>query len=339
MIDLSIIIVSFNTCQLLKECLESLTRAVRPNGQIILPDVPRSAKFDKPSWTWGGSRVASGKERLEKEYASKPAAKVVVVDNASSDGSAKMVQTEFPWVKLIQNRQNFGFAKANNQGIKESLGRYILLLNPDTVVYPQTLAVMVRYMNKYPRVSVATCRVELPDGSPDLPSHRGFPTPWRALCHFSGLGSLFPKSRLLNSYYLGYLSLNSIHEIDSPMGAFYLVRREATDEVGLLDEDFFWYGEDLDWSYRFKQAGWKVTYVPHVKILHHHGAASGVKPSSQLISTADRQTQRMAARESARAMKLFYQKHYLQKYPAWLTWLVFQAMNLLETYRLKKWVK
>jgi GT2 family glycosyltransferase len=323
--DLSIIIVSFNTELLLKGCLESLCRAIRPLGKTVLPASLDQDTGDKPSWTWGGRRITSEKERLEKEYQKKPSAEVIVVDNASTDGSCEMIRKEFPWVELICSHQNLGFAKACNLGIKESSGHYLLLLNPDTIVYPRTLEVMSRYLDKYPRVAVSTCRVELPNGEFDLPAHRGFPTPWRAF------------SRLFNSYHLGHLDFKRIHEIDSPMGAFYLVRWEAVDQVGLLDEDFFWYGEDLDWSYRFKQAGWKITYVPHVKILHYHGAASGVKKSSQSLSSADQQTKRMAVRESVRAMKLFYQKHYQEKYPRFITWLVLLGIRLLEGYRVKRW--
>jgi GT2 family glycosyltransferase len=337
--DLSIIIVSFNTERLLKGCLESLCRAVRPLGKTVLPASLNQGIGDKPSWTWGGRRIISERERLEKEYQKKPSAEVIVIDNASTDGSCDLVRQEFPWVKLVCLHQNLGFAKACNLGIKESSGRYLLLLNPDTIVYPRTLEVMSRYLDKYPRVAVSTCRVELPNGEFDLPAHRGFPTPWRAFCHFVGLGRLFPRSRLFNSYHLGHLDFKRIHEIDSPMGAFYLVRREAVDQVGLLDEDFFWYGEDLDWSYRFKQAGWKITYVPHVKILHYHGAASGVKKSSQFLSSADQQTKRMAVRESVKAMKLFYQKHYREKYPRFITWLVLLGIRLLESYRVRRWGK
>ncbi len=305
--DVSVVIVSFNTKELLRDCLESLTRAVRPNGKIILPNVEarRSEGSDRSTrgWTWGGQWMGSERERVEQEYADKPSAEVIVVDNASTDGSVEMVRKEFPWVRIIRSQQNLGFAKANNRAIRKSRGRYVLLLNPDTIVYPKTMAVMVRYMDKYRRVGASTCRVELPDGTLDLPSHRGFPTPWRALCHFTGLGRLFPRSKFFNSYYLGHLELNKIHEIDSPMGAFYLVRRETIKEVGLLDEDYFWYGEDLDWSYRIKQAGWKITYVPHAKILHYRGASSGVKDTSRSVTSADLQTKRMAARESVRAMR------------------------------------
>jgi hypothetical protein len=355
MVDLSVIIVSFNTKTLLRDCLESLTRAVRPNGEVVVGKavVGKAAggkagkdktgteaggkRAQSSSWTWSGVRLLSDEERLYERLAEKPAAEVVVVDNASTDGSARLVENEFPWVKLMRNRQNLGFAKANNRAIRQSSGRYILLLNPDTILSPRSLEIMVRYMDKYPRVAVSTCRVELPGGEIDPPSHRGFPTPWRALCHFAGLGKIFPRSRLFNGYYLGHLNPETIHEIDSPMGAFYLVRREAVEEVGLLDEDYFWYGEDLDWSYRFKEAGWKITYVPHVKILHYHGAASGVKETSRHLSTADRQTRRLAARESVRAMKLFYQKHYLDKYPRLVTKLVFWSLGFLESYRVRKW--
>lgn len=337
MIDLSIIIVSYNTKKLLGDCLDSLVRAVRPGGEIVFPKKGRPKKPPRSTWTWTGQKLDSEEESLVKEFASKPWAEVIVVDNASTDGTVEMVRDKYPWLELISNPQNLGFSKANNQGIKKSSGRYLLLLNPDTIVYPRTLEVMYRYMEKYPRVAVSTCRVELPNGKLDPPSHRGFPTPWRALGHFSGLGRIFPKSRLLNGYHLGHLNQKTIHEIDSPMGAFYLVRREAIDEVGLLDEDFFWYGEDLDWSYRFKKAGWKISYVPHVKILHYHGAASGVKDSSRLISTADRQTRRRAARESIAAMRLFYQKHYLGQYPRLITALIFVVFKVLEWYRVKRW--
>jgi GT2 family glycosyltransferase len=193
---------------------------------------------------------------------------VIVCDNGSTDGSVAMVKKEFPQVILIQNKKNLGFAAGNNPGIKRARGRYVLLLNTDTEVPSETLRTMIRFMDENPEAGAATCKVVLPNGDLDWACHRGFPTPWVAFTYISKLEKLFPKTRLFGEYHQGYKDPNTIHEVNCIVGAFFMVRCEVIKEVGLLDEDYFMYGEDIDWCFRIRQAGWKIMFNPTVSILH-----------------------------------------------------------------------
>ncbi|EKD68259.1 MAG: Glycosyl transferase family 2 [uncultured bacterium] len=255
---------------------------------------------------------------------------VIVVDNGSRN-RFKIKDLGYK-IKTIYSKTNMGFAKANNRGIRESSGKFILLLNPDTIVSQDAINRVVDYLESHTDVGVATCRAELLSGAIDDASHRGFPTPWNALCHFTGLGTLFPKSVLLNGYHLGYQRMDRIHEIDACAGAFMMVRREAGDKVGWLDEDYFWYGEDLDFCYRIKQHGFKIMYIPNVSITHYKGVASGIKKHSQYISTADSQITKRAQQARFDVMRIFYEKHYKNKYPRFVTFLVNMGISML-----KKW--
>ncbi|MBV9279163.1 MAG: glycosyltransferase family 2 protein [Chloroflexi bacterium] len=290
--DLSTIIINFNTPELLRGCLRSLEATV-----------PATL-----------------------------AHKIIVVDNGSADESWRSLADEFRGVRLIRNERNLGFARANNQGVEASTGRYVLFLNSDTVVQPGTLQTMVRFLDGRPDVGAATCRVDLPDGRLDDAAHRSFPTPWNALTHFSGISRLFPRSSFLSGYSLGWVDLAEDHEIDALAGCFMLVRREAGDAVGWWDEDYFFYGEDLDFCYRLKARGWKIYFVPDVSILHYKGSSSGIRRESRAVSRADRVTRVRATLARFDAMKLFYAKHYAQRYPRLLRWLVMRAIDL------KQWV-
>ncbi|PIU03204.1 glycosyl transferase family 2 [Candidatus Shapirobacteria bacterium CG08_land_8_20_14_0_20_39_18] len=294
--DLSVLIVNFNTKELLQRCLESINNSEKESYQF----------------------------------------EVIVVDNASSDQSAEMIKKKFPNVNLISSKKNLGFAAGNNLGIKMAVGEYVLLLNPDTEIEINTFKIMIDYLKSNPKVGAATCRVELKNGKLDDACHRGFPTPWNAFCHFSGISQLFPNSCFLNGYHLGYQNLDKIHEIDSCAGAFLLVRKEIGDSINWLDEDYFWYGEDLDFCYRVKQKGWKIMYVPIIKILHWKGASSGIRQESKNISNASLETRKKAVMASTQAMRLFYQKHYLKKYPSIITGFVLFGINYLEKRRLTK---
>ena len=292
-IDLSIIIVNFNTKNLLRDCLNSIKRS-------------------------------------EINYS----LEIIVVDNKSKDNSSLMVKKEFKEVTLIENNDNLGFSKANNKAVKKAHGRYILLLNPDTIVPKDTLQVMMDFMKKNKKVGAATCKIELTDGSLDQASHRGFPTVWNSFTYFSGLEKLFPKVKLFSGYSLGYLSKSITHEIDSACGAFLIIRREAGEEVDWLDEDYFWYGEDLDFCYRLKQKGWQIMFVPQVKIIHYKGAASGIKKHSQKISMADGKIKEKAIRASTEVMHIFFRKHYQNKYPKFIYKITILGIKFLEKIRL-----
>jgi GT2 family glycosyltransferase len=199
---------------------------------------------------------------------------VFVVDNNSVDGSVEMVKEKFPKVKLIANKENTGFSHANNQAIKKASGEYVLLLNPDTVVEDNTFLRVVEFMDKTP--DAGGLGVKMIDGQGIfLPeSKRGLPTPAVAFCKIFGLSALFPKSRIFGKYHLGYLDNEKVHSVDVLSGAFMLIRKTVLEKTGYLDETFFMYGEDIDLSWRIKQAGYKNYYFPHTRIIHYKGEST-----------------------------------------------------------------
>ncbi len=199
---------------------------------------------------------------------------VFVVDNNSVDGSAEMVRRRFPEVILHANQENLGFSKANNQAMRLATGKYVLLLNPDTIVEEDTFQKCFQYMEDHP--AAGALGVKMMDGAGKfLPeSKRGMPTPWVAFCKVFGLSALFPKSGLFNRYHLGHLSSEETHEVDILAGAFMFMRAEALQKVGLLDETFFMYGEDVDLSYRIQQGGYHVIYFPETRIIHYKGEST-----------------------------------------------------------------
>lgn len=201
-------------------------------------------------------------------------AEIYVVDNASSDNSCPMVRQRFPNVKLIENKKNVGFSKANNQAIALASGKYVLLLNPDTVVQEDTLSKCIAFMDSTPDAGGTTVKMINGRGKYLPESKRGFPTPWVSFFKIFGITALFPKSKTFARYYLGHLDKNSTHEIDVLPGAFMFIRKEALTKTGLLDEQFFMYGEDIDLSYRFTQAGYKNYYFPECQIIHYKGEST-----------------------------------------------------------------
>jgi GT2 family glycosyltransferase len=198
---------------------------------------------------------------------------IFVVDNCSSDRSAEYVKPWFPDVHYIENRENAGFSKANNQAIRMSRGEYVLLLNPDTVVGEDTLSRVCAFMDAHP--GAGALGVKMIDGyGRFLPeSKRGFPSPWNAFCKMTGLSRLFPLSKTFGGYHVRYLDENERHRVDILSGAFMLLRRQALDRAGLLDEAFFMYGEDIDLSYRIGQAGFDLHYLPET-IVHYKGEST-----------------------------------------------------------------
>ncbi|MEO8150442.1 MAG: glycosyltransferase family 2 protein [Bacteroidia bacterium] len=204
----------------------------------------------------------------------KVSTEVYVVDNNSVDGSCDMVREKFPQVILIENKINTGFAKANNQAMRIANGEYVLLLNPDTVVEEDTFVKCVEFMETHP--DAGGLGVYMIDGKGNFlaESKRGLPTPTVAFYKVFGLSALFPKSRLFGSYHLGYLNKNKTHAVDVLSGAFMMMRKTTLDKVGLLDEDFFMYGEDIDLSYRITQGGFKNYYFSETKIIHYKGEST-----------------------------------------------------------------
>jgi O-antigen biosynthesis protein len=240
-------------------------------------------------------------------------AEVFVVDNNSVDGSNGMVIHKFPFVELMANTRNFGFAVANNQAIRRSTGRYVLLLNPDTVVEEDTFEKVIAFMDAHP--DAGGLGVKMIDGRGHfLPeSKRGLPTPWVAFYKVFGVSALFPKSKRFGKYHLSYLDENEIHEIDVLAGAFMLMRREALDKVGLLDEDFFMYGEDIDLSYRITKGGYKNYYFPETTIIHYKGESTK-KGSLNYV------------RMFYNAMIIFARKHFSKQYAGIFSFFIHMAI-------------
>ncbi len=287
-IDLSVIIVNYNVREFLEQALRSVERAFADLS-----------------------------------------VEVFVVDNNSVDGSAAMVRSRFPGVHLIANTRNEGFSKANNQAIRDARGRYILLLNPDTIVQEDTLSTMVRFMESRPDAGAMGCKILNPDGTFAPESRRAFPTPSVAFYRLVGLSKLFPDNPVFGRYNLSYLPVDEEAEVDALSGSCMLVRRSALlytrayaeqlegaanegsfDDLehlngsagaGLLDEDFFMYGEDLDWCFRIQKAGWKIYYTPETQIIHYKGESTK-KGDSRYV------------RLFYGAMLLFTEKHFKSGY-------------------------
>ena len=222
---------------------------------------------------------------------------IFVVDNASDDGSAEMVRTQFPEVILIQNDENLGFARANNIALARARGTYILLINPDTIVQEDTLKDMIRFFDDNPDVGLAGCKILNPDGTFQLPCRRSFPTPWVAFTKITGLSTLFPKSPLFGRYNLTYLSPDETYEVDAVSGSFMMIRGSVYRAIGGLDEKFFMYGEDLDWCYRVRESGSKVYYVHTTKVVHFKGEST-------------RRSSINEVKVFYRAMQIFVDKHF-----------------------------
>ncbi len=238
---------------------------------------------------------------------------VFVVDNNSVDGSLKMLSQKFPDVKVIANKENVGFSRANNQAIRVSTGEYVLLLNPDTVIEDDTLIKCIAFMDAHP--DAGGLGVKMVDGKGNfLPeSKRGLPTPAAAFYKMFGLAKLFPHSKRFARYYMGHLSNDETNEVEILAGAFMMMRRETLDKVGLLDETFFMYGEDIDLSYRITQGGYKNYYFPETRIIHYKGESTK-KTSVNYVFVF------------YKAMEIFAKKHFGQKRAFWFSFFINMAI-------------
>ena len=200
-------------------------------------------------------------------------AEVIVIDNHSRDGSIEYLSERFPSVVFMSNSHNLGFAKANNKAIRQSQGEYVLLLNPDTIVGEEVLQACVDFMDTHPQAGGVGVRMQKIEGSDALESRRGVPTPITSFYKMVGFTKHFPHHRRFAKYYMGHLSWDEPAQIEIVSGAFCFLRRTALQEIGLLDEDFFMYGEDIDLSYRLLKAGWQNWYLP-LRILHYKGEST-----------------------------------------------------------------
>lgn len=282
--ELSIIILNYNVREFLLNCLESIFQ--------------NKGKLDR----W----------------------QVIVVDNASSDGSADAVKKRFPEVEVIESKENLGFAAGNNLGVERAKAPVILFLNPDTVIIGHAIQKTLEVLLSNPDYGAMTCKVELPDGRLDYSCHRGFPTPWNSFAYFGGLAKMFPRSTLFAGYTATYLDINKPHEIDSLTGAFMMVRKIAGDQVNWWDKNYFWNGEDIEFCYSLKEKGWKIYYYPDVKIIHYKGSSA----KGDKLKTIT---------HGVSAMRIFYKKHYYKNYPPFLRDFVLWGIKLLE-YRRKLWI-
>ncbi len=288
--DLAIVIVNYNTRQVLADCLRSL-QASEGVGACL----------------------------------------VIVVDNASSDGSAEMLAETFPWVQLIACERNGGYAWGNNIGLRaagfgqdtrlEALPRYALLLNPDTILPPDALSTLIAFMDTHPDIGAVGPKLVRQDGSLDKACRRSFPTPAVSFYQFTGLSKLFPASRRFGRYNLTYLDPDVQADVDSVVGAFMLMRARALEQAGLLDEAFFMYGEDIDLAYRIKARGWRIVYNPAVTVLHIKGAASRQASQRAILAFYD-------------AMKIFHDKHYRAESVFLTNWAIDVGVGLLRNYAL-----
>lgn len=232
-VQISVIIISYNTRELTLKCLESVHSQRNINLEVLL------------------------------------------VDNASKDNSVSLIEQKFPLVKLIRNHENLGFAKANNQAIRQAAGEFILLFNSDAILpNPDALSELYDFMNRRQEIGIGAVKIVKGNGVLDWPCKRSFQTPSVFFYRALKLDKFFPNSPRFGKYHLTYLSEDAEHEIDATTGAFMLIRRKVIEDIGLLDEHIFMYSEDMDFCFRAKQAGWKVIYNPRVQVIHYKSESS-----------------------------------------------------------------
>lgn len=240
-----------------------------------------------------------------KEQACAYPVEVIVVDNASSDGSPELVEAEFPDVHLVRNPANLGFAKANNIGISLSAGNYVCLINSDVKVSKDCITRLVGYCERESDVGLVGPRVVGADGRLQR-SCRGFPTLWNMFCRAMAMDSVFPRTRAFTGYSLSHWSQDAVRLVDILSGCFWVARRDAVNQVGLLDESFFMYGEDMDWCKRFWNSSWKLAFVPVAEAIHYGGASSSNSPIRFYIERQRADLQYWRKHHSVGAARTFY---------------------------------
>lgn len=239
----------------------------------------------------------------------------IVVDNASTDGTAEEVKNRYPSVILLENSENLGFARANNQGIMKSSGKYIFLVNPDVEFKGDSVGELCRFLDQNGDIGICGPRILNIDGTLQ-PSCKKFPTIWNNLCFAFGLHRMFPKTALFSATTMSYFAHDTPMAVDALAGCFLAVRREAMEEVGPLDEDFFMYSEDIDWCKRFRDSGWKIVLYPSTEVVHYGGGSSENAPIRYAI-------------EQERAYLLYWAKHH----GAWKTTVVRATIAIRHFFR------
>jgi len=273
--DLSICIVSFNTRDLLRDCLNSIFSSL-----------------------------------TQYSY------EVIVADNGSADGSSEMLAAEFPQVQVIQNTSNLGYTVPMNQALRAAAGRYLMQLNPDTVLTPGLLDSLLGFMESQPRVGICTPKVLNSDGTLQMQCRRSAARPWDAITYILGFSKLFPNSRLFGRYLMEYLPEDQINEVEAVSGSCMLIRRGVVDQIGYLDEQFFAYQEDAEFCFRARKAGWQIYYVPTAQLTHFGGlGGSRFVPYRGIYAWH-------------RSYYLYYRKHLAREYFFMVNWLVYLGIGL-----------
>jgi GT2 family glycosyltransferase len=277
-----------------------------------------------------------------KFIASKINYEVIVVDNGSTDGITDLLEQKSiseGWFTLIKG-SNIGFSKGNNMGVEQSNSnsKYVLFLNPDVILEKDSIEKVYDYMENSPSdISLVTCKVDLWSGGLDWDCHRGFPTPWRSFCYFTGLekflGKKFPT--LFGGYHLLDKNMNEIHEIDACLGAFIMIRRVWGEKIKWWPTDYFLNGEDIDLCYQLKVINnTKIIYYPFATIVHYKGASKGTKNVSQKITKATSEVKTLQINSGVKSMEIFYKKYYADKYPFIINTVVYLGIWLLHKKRL-----
>ena len=245
-----------------------------------------------------------------------PGLEVIVVDNGSQDGVGDMVKQEYPAVQFIENEGNAGYTRPMNQALRVARGRYLVQLNPDTLILPNALDQLVGFMDSNIEVGICSPKVLNRDHTIQKSCRRGEQRPWAMISYFLGLSTLFPRSRFFGGYHLNYMDENAIHEVAGVSGSCMLIRREVIDQIGYLDERFFAYQEDADFCFRARQAGWRIYYMPQAQIIHYGGqGGSRVEPYRSIV-------------EWHKSYWLYYRKHLAKDYFFFFNWIYYFLMFL-----------
>ena len=252
----------------------------------------------------------------------------VIVDNASNDGSVEMVKENFPSAELISLKENKGISYSYNLGASKAKTKYLLFLGSDAFPENNSIPYLENYFDNHPDVGVATCKIVTRNGDLDMDSHRAFPTPWISFLYFTKINS--------QKYFMKDKNFNETHEIDVCISHFMFVRKNAFDAVDGFDQDYFVYGEDIDFCYRIKNNRWKIIYIPQVKTLHYKGVSVGLRKESKDIAKVSKATKIKMSKMSVEAMELFYNKHYLKNYPLLLNLLISLTFKLFKLSRILK---